>query len=80
MFGSFVEELRKRMGRCEELETEQLQLRKELEEATEAQQKCAQQLAELQTRARQAQDCFYKLLDRSAIGFTGYHVHQASAL
>jgi len=50
------QELRKRLGRCEELETEQLQLRKELEEATEAQQKCAQQLAELQTRARQAQE------------------------
>lgn len=50
------QELRSRMARCEELEKEQLQLRQELSRATEDQQKCAQQLAELQTRARQAQE------------------------
>eukprot|EP00438_Fugacium_kawagutii_P015782 Skav218877 [mRNA] locus=scaffold2503:67311:81795:+ [translate_table: standard] len=53
-----------RMTQCEELEKEQLQLRQELAKATEAveaQQKCAQQLAELQTRGRQAQERFERL-------------------
>ena len=44
------------MGRCEELETQQQRLRQELVNATEAREKSGQQMAELQTRTRQAQE------------------------
>ncbi|CAK9005341.1 unnamed protein product [Durusdinium trenchii] len=50
------QEFRNLLGRCEELEVEQLQLRQEVAHAAEAQQKSAQQLAELQSRARQVQE------------------------
>ena len=50
------QELQQHAGRCEELEAQQQRLRQELVKANEAHEKSAQQMAELQTRTRQAQE------------------------